>query len=137
MKRDGATRIGTSFAVHSGRIAMNALAKSPTEPTLSRSNFCSFMLSSSQNTSLYAASSFVQYYKSAYQPQPHPAPVISNGPICFAMLKPNRLANQRIAYTRQGERRSSVWWRNGRADSRRQLLMVCLSRRDAGLTIVS
>lgn len=71
-----------------------------------------------QNASLNAASSFVQCYKSASPP--HPAPVISKGPTCFAMLKPKRLANQSMAYTKQGERRSSVWWRNGRAGSRRQ-----------------
>ena len=60
-----------------------------------------------QTASLNAASPVVQYYKSARASQP--APVISRGPTCFAMLKPKRLANQRIAYTKQGERRNSVW----------------------------
>ena len=59
-----------------------------------------------QNASLIAASFFVQCCKSASPP--HQAPVINRGPTCFAMLKPKRLANQSIAYTKQGERRSSV-----------------------------
>ena len=88
------------------------------------------------NASLNAASSFVQCYKSV--PPPHPAPVISRGPTCFAMLKPKRLANQSIAYTKQGDRRSSVWWRNGRAGGRETSAVGnLLEGEDCGRTVIS
>lgn len=43
------------------------------------------------------------------------APAQSTGARCRGMLKPKRLANQRIARTPVGNRRSSVWARKGRA----------------------
>ncbi len=47
--------------------------------------------------------------------------------MCIGMLKPKRLANQSIAYTKVGERRSSVWWRNGRAVAEDQLKTTAVS----------
>jgi hypothetical protein len=43
------------------------------------------------------------------------APAHKTGAKCLDMLKPNKDANQRIVVTAMGARRSSVWWRKGRA----------------------
>ena len=43
------------------------------------------------------------------------APRSNRGPMCFGMLKPKRLMSHSTAKTTAGERRSSVWWRKGRA----------------------
>lgn len=51
-----------------------------------------------------------------YMPFRRFAPAHSTGARCRGMLKPKRLANQRIARTPVGKRRSSVWARKGRAE---------------------
>lgn len=67
----------------------------------------------------------------------HLAPMISKGPICLGMLKPNKLANQSIAYTNVGVSRNSVWWRNGRAVKHISLLERKAQRFRVSYTIIA
>jgi len=61
----------------------------------------------SHNAALDAIS-IIQCSKHEHKPSFYRAPMTSRGPICLGMLKPNKLTNHNIAYTKVGDRRSSV-----------------------------
>lgn len=135
MKWDPRTRNKYRFALHPKATHLSALATS-IELMLSRSKLLPVYAIVNPKRRAKCRNLLLYNITSRLSP-PHPAPVMSRGPTCFAMLKPKRLANHRIAYTKQGERRSSVWWRNGRAESWCQLSMVLVGKLGCGLTVVS